>query len=144
MPNQSSGNLNRNPCHGEWRLWIKKNLYDPIHEDNSNAALSSNLSTSQFFIVRQETHPDSIKPNITAAQEMHIAENIRDRLLRRTCKVPNMVKTAKQKQPICKGSWDLPLDQVKTISSKLEVLSVMTAGEHDWQKRDSAKEAPRG
>lgn len=82
------------------------------------------ICPNRCFFVGRETHPDSIKPNITAAQEMHIAENIRDRLLRRTWKVPDMVKTVKQKQPICKGSWDLRLrSQVKTRSSKLEVLS---------------------
>ena len=46
------------------------------------------------------SHPDNMKPNITAAQEMHIAENIKARLLRRTWQTPKRVKTVKQKQQI--------------------------------------------
>lgn len=63
------------------------------------------------------SHPDNMKPNITAAQEMHIAENIKARLLRRTWQTPNRVKTVKQKQQIWRGSCWKPKQPVTVAAT---------------------------
>ena len=49
------------------------------------------------------SHPDNMKPNITAAQEMHIAENIKARLLRRTWQTPNRGEDREAKATNLKG-----------------------------------------
>ena len=63
------------------------------------------------------SHPDNMKPNITAAQEMHIAENIKARLLRRTWQTPNRVKTVKQKRQIWRGSCWKPKQPVTVAAA---------------------------
>ena len=95
---------------GQIRLIYINDTYNIMHTERIVMYLHVNIygswkPLSDTFRVWRGSHPEIMKPNMTAAQEIHIAENISERLLRSTWKAPNIVKTVKQKQQICNGSW---------------------------------------